>query len=52
MMMDNRFAWDKEARKWVVTLPDGQVFRHDKPSVVEAMLNWCDYVESRKPRQN
>jgi hypothetical protein len=46
----DRFAYDKEARKWVVTLPDGQVFRHDRLHVVEAMLNWCEYVESRKQK--
>lgn len=50
MMMNDRFAWDKETRKWVAILPDGQVFRHDRLHVVEAMLDWCDYIESRKSK--
>ncbi len=49
--MNDRFSWDAETRKWVVILPDGKVFRHDKLSVVEAMLDWCEYVESRKSKQ-
>lgn len=50
MKLIDRFAWDKEARKWVVTLPDGQVFRHDRLYVVEAILDWCEYVENRKSK--
>jgi hypothetical protein len=48
--MVSRFSWNAEIRKWVATLPDGQVFRHDKLSVVEAMLNWCEYIESRRSK--
>lgn len=48
--MTARVSWDAEARKWVVILPDGKIFRHDKLSVVEAMLDWYDYVESRKSK--
>lgn len=48
--MNDRFTWNAEARKWVVILPDGQVFRHDKLCVVEAMLRWHEYAESRKSK--
>jgi hypothetical protein len=50
MKTSDRFAWDAEARRWIVTLPDGQVFRHSKLSVVEAMLDWCENVQRRKPK--
>lgn len=48
--MGNRVSWDAESRKWVATLPDGQVFRHSKLCVVEAMLDWCENMQSRKPK--
>ncbi len=50
MKTSDCFSWDRESRKWVVILPDGQVFRHDRLYVVEAMLDWCEYVESRKSK--